>query len=509
VIAANESGAIAAVGTIASALSAPIEAAYGRVEPPLIWTTLPVAAVDPIDLFAAARSLDLEASLWFQPAAHRSIVGIGRAWAVEPEGADRFSAATVAWRTLLGDAIGPGVTTDLPEAGPVLLGGLGFTGRAPAADDPWAPFGPASLVLPSFSVARNDGRVALTIALGPDRVGPLDPEDLERQWDELARRAGDLGIARARSEVTLRGPAEALDAIDVTTARDATDAPPEPGGLHVTDERPDHAAWDRTVGLFAGAVGRGRIDKAVLARRVIFRADADLDVVAALRHLALTAPESTTFAFVREGTTFLGATPERLVRTVGRSFETVAIAGSAARGRDAAEDARLAAALLASEKDREEHAVVVDMLRASLGPIVETLRIADAPAILPLRHVQHLVTPVTGTTRDEGGLLALAHCLHPTPAVGGTPRDIALALIEEHEGFDRGWYAGPIGWLGADGDGELMVALRSGLVEGTTATLFAGCGIVADSDPAREWEESRLKLRTMIAALGHVVEDDR
>ena len=149
------------------------------------------------------------------------------------------------------------------------------------------------------------------------------------------------------------------------------------------------------------------------------------------------------------------------------------------------------------------------MLRASLGPIVETLVIADAPAILPLRHVQHLVTPVSGTTCDEGGLLALAQRLHPTPAVGGAPRDVALGLIDEHEEFDRGWYAGPIGWLGADGDGELMVALRSGLVTGPTATLFAGCGIVADSDPAREWAESRLKLRTMIAALGQTAGDDR
>jgi isochorismate synthase EntC len=112
--------------------------------------------------------------------------------------------------------------------------------------------------------------------------------------------------------------------------------------------------------------------------------------------------------------------------------------------------------------------------------------------------------------RDEAGLLSLAAQLHPTPAVGGAPRDVALDLIAEHEGFDRGWYAGPIGWLGADGDGELMVALRCGLVAGREATLFAGCGIVADSDPAREWDESRLKLRTMTTALGGLlVEDDR
>ena len=259
--------------------------------------------------------------------------------------------------------------------------------------------------------------------------------------------------------------------------------------------------------MFAGAVGRGRIDKVVLARRVAFEAPADLDLTAALRHLAATAPESTTFAFTREGTTFLGATPERLARTVGRSFETVAIAGSAPRGPDPESDARFAAALLASEKDREEHAVVVDTLRAELAPIVEELTVAEAPGILALRHVQHLVTPMTGTLREEAGLLGLAGLLHPTPAVGGEPRDTALALIAEHEGFDRGWYAGPIGWLGADGAGELMVALRCALVRGRDAVLFAGCGIVADSDPAREWDESRLKLRTMTAALGGVAEE--
>lgn len=501
---ADRRATTAARGPIASELAALLAAATvtetrtargldGRW--PLISTTLPVAAIDPIDLFAAARSLDLEAALWLQPAVGRSIVGIGRAWATEAGGPDRFSAATSAWRALLADALGSGATTDALEAGPTLLGGLGFTGLTPGAEDPWAPFGPASLVLPSFGVARSGASTTLTVAAGPDQIDGLDPEGLERRWDELARRAGDLRGG------AMHGPTEAPDV--------PSDGSPQSGALRVIDERPDRAAWERTVGLFAGAVGRGRIDKVVLARRVVLRAPADLDVVAALRHLARTAPESTTFAFVRDGMTFLGATPERLVRTVGRSFETVAIAGSAARGTDPWEDARFAAALLASEKDREEHAVVVDMLRASLTPIVETLDVADTPAILPLRHVQHLVTPISGRLRDEAGLLALAQRLHPTPAVGGAPRDVALSLIAEHEGFDRGWYAGPIGWLGADGDGELMVALRCGLVAGTQATLFAGCGIVADSDPSREWEESRLKLRTMTAALGRFVEEDR
>ena len=121
---------------------------------------------------------------------------------------------------------------------------------------------------------------------------------------------------------------------------------------------------------------------------------------------------------------------------------------------------------------------------------------------MTLRFVQHLVTEISGTVPDAHGLLALGERLHPTPAVGGEPRDVALALLDEHEGFDRGWYAGPVGWLGADGDGELCVALRCGIVDRTNATLFAGCGIVADSDPDLEWEESRIKLRAVISALG-------
>jgi len=449
-----------------------------------MWTAQPVAKLDPIALYAAARALGLEAALWLQPAAGRSMVGIGRAWAVERDGPERFAQAAASWRAELAGAIGFGADRAVPESGPILLGGLGFSGREPAANDPWAPFGPSSLVLPTFTVAQRDAGTFLTVAARSEQVVDLDPECLERDWADLVR-------------ATQNGPERAAEGSpDRSTGPAATELA----------SRPDRAAWDRIVGLFAGAVGRGRIDKVVLSRRVTYRAGAALDIEAALRHLALTAPESTTFAFGRQGVTFLGATPERLVHTAGRAFETAAIAGSAARGRNAAEDAKFAAALLASEKDHEEHAVVVEMLRSSLAPIVDELHVAEAPGILPLKHVQHLVTLITGRLRDEEGLLALAERLHPTPAVGGAPRDVALEMIAEHERVDRGWYAGPIGWLGADGDGELMVALRCGLVAGAEATLFAGCGIVADSDPAREWEESRLKLRAMGLALGLTTE---
>lgn len=448
---------------------------------PLTSITLPIPNIEPIALFSAARSMDLEAALWLQPATGRSIVGIGRAWAVQADGPDRFSRSAAAWREILADSLRSGERAVKPKAGPVLLGGLGFTGDRPGPDDPWEPFGAASLVLPTFGVTQDGPATHLTVAIGPAAAEDGRQRALGKRWADLRDRA--------------REPQDWMAGIGSAS-------------LISTGGTPDRAAWDRIVGMYAGAVGRGRLDKVVLARRERFQAATDIDVTTALHHLAATAPECTIFAFARGGTTFLGASPERLVRTTGRSFETVAIAGSAARGRDAGEDAELAAWLLSNEKEREEHSVVVDTLRANLEPIVETLQVPDAPAILRLRHVQHLVTPISGRLLDEAGLLALAERLHPTPAVGGSPRDMAIDLIAEHEGFDRGWYAGPIGWLGADGDGELMVALRCGLVAGVEAVLFAGCGIVADSDPDREWQESRLKLRTMAAALGGIGGDD-
>jgi isochorismate synthase len=272
--------------------------------------------------------------------------------------------------------------------------------------------------------------------------------------------------------------------------------------LAVSASQPDHETWSRLAGMYAGAVGRGRIDKVVLARRVDLRSPVALDVPNALRRLAASAPESSIYAFRRGGTTFLGATPERLVRTEGRSFRTVALAGTIRRGSSAEEDAALAAELLASDKNREEQRIVVAAIRDLLSPIAEAMEVDPRPGVMTLRFAQHLLTEITGTLPAGHGLLSVAGLLHPTPAVGGEPREVALAMIDEQEGFERGWYAGPVGWLSAGGDGELCVALRCGIVDRTRATLFAGCGIVADSDPEAEWEESRIKLRAIVSALG-------
>lgn len=448
----------------------------------LVSATLPVTGIDPISLYAAAQEADLETALWLQPSEGTAFVGIGRAWAVEPDGPDRFRAAEAAWRELLRGARIDGPEGDSRGSGPILLGAMGFTGRQPAPDDVWAPFGSSSMVLPELLLSVTAAGTTVTGSLVAE---PSDPSSIDHRWRQLVERAHQLAP----------GPHGLV-------------ARPVFGALRTTDEQPSKDVFRRLVGMFAGAVGRGRIDKVVLARRVGLRSPVELDVPNALRRLAVSAPESTTYAFRRASRTFLGATPERLVRTEGRSFRTVAVAGTTRRGADIAEDEQLGRALLASEKDREEQAIVVDGIRDLLAPVADSLEVASEPTVMTLRFVQHLVTEISGTAPEGHGLLALGERLHPTPAVGGEPRDVALAMLDEHEGFDRGWYAGPIGWLAADGDGELCVALRCGIVDGTRATLFAGCGIVADSDPDQEWEESRIKLRAVVSALG-IPEDDR
>jgi salicylate biosynthesis isochorismate synthase len=430
------------------------------------------SAPDPVDLFAAAFAGGLEPVLWLQPIDDFVMVGIGRAWSVGAEGPDRFRAIAEAWAGRLAGAQMGG------DAQPRLIGGLGFTGELPGSA-PWLPFGAASMVLPELLLVGDRGTTTLTTSF-VDEGFPDGQRRLERQWSEL--------VATAAASAGNEGepPIEA------------------PAPLSVVGEHPNRATWDRLVDRFAGAVGRGRLDKVVLARRVDLESTQAMDIVGAIRWLAARSPNSTTYAVARGGSVFFGATPERLVATQNKAFQTVAIAGTIRHDEDASLEAALAAELLASDKDREEHEIVVDSLLALLETVSTEMSVSPAPVVARFGTVQHLVTTVSGRLRDRDGILSLAALLHPTPAVGGEPRDLALELIADNEGFDRGWYAGPLGWVGADGDGEFVVALRCAVVSGRSAALFAGCGIVADSDAAREWEESRNKMQVVAAALGEV-----
>ena len=250
------------------------------------------------------------------------------------------------------------------------------------------------------------------------------------------------------------------------------------------------------------AIAKGTVNKIVLARALDMRAKAPLHPLHLLNGLREKFPDCYSFSVANgRGHSFIGASPERLVRVSKGVLETEALAGSTRRGQSASEDAVLGAALLASEKDRREHQHVLDSIRRRLEPLGLVLNFPATPVLRKFANVQHLQTPVSATLPSGVGLLAALAPLHPTPAVGGTPREAAVALIGELEGFPRGLYAGAIGWVNARGGGEFLVGIRSALIEGDTARVYAGAGIVAGSDVQREYAETELKFRAMREAL--------
>ena len=254
------------------------------------------------------------------------------------------------------------------------------------------------------------------------------------------------------------------------------------------------AWWDDAVAGALAAIAEHGIEKVVLAREVTVDADADFDVRTVARRLRAQQPG----CFVYADGGFVGATPELLVRRRGRTIESRPMAGTAP-GSVATEVART---LAASNKDAREHRFVVDAVHDVLAPLTTALDVPEVPEVEHFGNLAHLVTPIRGELAQPGlDALALARLLHPSPAVGGTPTDAALRVIDELEPFDRGPYAGPVGWVDARGDGEFAVALRGAQIDGAHALLRAGAGIVAGSDPEAEWLETAAKFEPMLRAL--------
>ena len=249
-------------------------------------------------------------------------------------------------------------------------------------------------------------------------------------------------------------------------------------------------------------IGNGEFKKIVLARALDLQADQPLHPLRVLNGLRQRFPDCYSFSFANgRGQSFIGASPERLVRVSKGVLETEALAGSIRRGAGASEDAALAAVLRGSEKDLREQRDVLDDIVARLTPLGLELEFLPEPQLRRLANVQHLHTPVRAALPETVRLLDVLAALHPTSAVGGSPREAAVRCIRELEGFPRGLYAGALGWLNARGGGEFFVGIRSALVEGSTARVYAGAGIVAGSTPEKEFAETELKFRAMRDAL--------
>jgi menaquinone-specific isochorismate synthase len=311
-----------------------------------------------------------------------------------------------------------------------------------------------------------------------------------------------IGRRGGRSWLTTITPAGAPAPLLLAPAPVAPSAPAGPAELRWHDGGLSAPDWERAVAAAVARIQAGHLRKVVLARDLYATACEDIDVRVLLRRLAGRYPDCYTFACAD----LVGATPELLIRRQDAEISSLVLGGTVPRGRDAAEDARLGAALLASAKELEEHQYAVVGVRSALAARCDRLEVGPGPSLMRFANVQHLATWITGRLAgsqagSDHSVLALADALHYTPAVCGTPAEAAMELIRELEGMDRGRYAGPVGWVDARGNGEWGIALRCAEVDGKRARLFAGCGIVAGSDPATELAEAQAKFAPMQFAL--------
>jgi menaquinone-specific isochorismate synthase len=308
----------------------------------------------------------------------------------------------------------------------------------------------------------------------------------------FADEPGDSVLVVPRVVVGRRGDIAWVTTIGGADATVATAEPPlSPGVIAFTDGALNGDQWMSVVADAVARINAGDLEKVVLARDLVATAAGPIDVRWPLKKLAQTYPMCWTFHV--DG--LFGATPEMLVRRERGLVTSRVLAGTIRRTGDDDRDLALAATLARSSKDLEEHEYAVRSVAEALEPHCSSMNVPEAPFVLHLPNVMHLATDVAGVVHDAGEVssLELAEALHPSAAVGGTPTSVASDLISEIEGMDRGRYAGPVGWMDGDGDGEWGIALRSGELSGATVRLFAGCGIVGDSDPAAELAEAQAK----------------
>lgn len=380
--------------------------------------------------------------------------------------------------------------TALPELAPRFFGGFAFQPQF-VPDNTWSTFHPAHFVLPHFLLIKQEGNTWLTIhglANGdePTKAIAVELLDAVRARYEMLRDA-------QRGETKLNQPLPVSHAGDTQSAVWTGIRFPMP-----------YSAWHEMVEQARQAIASQQLQKVVLSRVCEVRHNVAIDPLPAVTFLDELYPSCYRFLYEAvPGHAFFGASPELLISRNGAVIKTMGLAGSIGRGQTVAEDRALASDLLASQKDMGEHQLVVEAIRQRLMPRCGHLEVAREPDILRFRNIQHLYTPIAGELIDAAttSVLDLVRELHPTPALGGVPRDKALDFLIEAEPVPRGWYAGPIGWFDGSENGTFSVAIRSAVTQHQRAWLYAGAGIVADSDPEKEWSETELKFRPILEAL--------
>jgi isochorismate synthase len=429
--------------------------------------------VDPTAVICASRRTGDPWTVLEQPAHDaRALAALGCAVELTADGPGRFGAVAAAWRALVKCAASDPVPNPPAPGGAGLaaVGGFAFADRVTAPE--WEGFGSASMIVPEVSLARCGERTWLTV----NELVHAD-DTVDDALSRVAARLADLVVA----------PLPLLD--------------PAPTGTYRVASAMAPAHHEEAVSRAVERIRAGELSKVVLAREVRVHAPVDHDPAAVLGVLREGFGECYIYAAGRGDATFLGATPELLVRREGQRASTVALAGSTRRSADPAVDDHLAEQLLQSAKNREENAIVARRIAAGLSPRSVWVSVAPEPVVIRVANIQHLARPVRAQLAEPIDAVSLAGLLHPTPAVGGEPSAVAQRLIPALEGFDRGWYAGTLGWIDATDDGEFCVTLRCALLRGPDASCYAGGGIVADSDPAAELAETEVKLQALLPVL--------
>jgi isochorismate synthase len=435
----------------------------------LVSVTVPVELEDPSAAVFGARLAGDRWFCWEEPDRDGfAIAALGVAHEVVSRGGGRFEDAIASCARVTHDRLAdepPGLPAG---AGPVWVGGFSFSPDG-GSDPQWSTFPPALLVMPELSIHRSGGRANLTLCA---LAGPgVD-------------RGATLARLRARVGALRDGALPMADPHPTGAVRIASALPPE--------------RFEQSVSRAVERIRAGELDKVVLAREVVVEAPRAHDAAALYGALREQFPSCFCVCCGSPDAAFLAASPELLVRRSGAGATTVALAGSTRRSADPSVDDHLGEQLLRSAKDRREHEIVVGRIERTLRSHSVWVEAAPEPGLVKVANIQHLATPIHAQLSEPRSAIELAGILHPTPAVGGEPRDRALEVIDELEGLDRGWYAGPIGWMDAAEDGEFCVALRSALLRDRTAHLYAGGGVVAASEPAAELAETELKLEATL-----------
>jgi menaquinone-specific isochorismate synthase len=435
-----------------------------------------IESIDPLTFFSSSKQLyDGQRFFWSDSNSDLKIIGLGKEviFQTDDDSKRRFRVIHKKWERFKNNCchIHDGSCSNMKAVGPLLFGGFSFDpkeGKAPQ----WNHFHAGKFFVPTVMLTISSSGTVLTA----NRWTNGD-EDAEQVLGKLLE--------------------------SVSTMEKFHEFKKHPAELCRVEEQ-NTSEWLGAVRSATAEIQKKKYDKIVLAREVVATFKENIQIDKLIENLLKDQKTSYIYVVEEGEKSFVSASPERLIKKEGNIVSSSCIAGSIRRGKNEEEDEKLGQELLSDQKNRAEHEIVVHMIHKAFQTNCIEVSKPDKPGLYKTRNIQHLYTPITGTMTENASIFDLIYQLHPTPAVGGEPRESALNFIRNAEPMIRGWYAAPVGWVDSAGNGEFIVALRSGLIEGNQARLFAGCGIVEDSDPAREFEETQIKLRPMLSALGGI-----